>query len=100
MTAPDTGELVLPTFAILARFIESAATGDDAVRAVVARLSEREEPFHEVVVERQEGTGRWMVVARFVVVSVDAHTAVCGVSETLDGAGLEPDEVWMDRQVA
>lgn len=96
----DTTELVLPTFAVMARFREVAATQDDAVRSVVARLTEREEPFHEVVVEREEEPGTWMVVARFVVVSIDGHTAVLGVSETLQGAGLVPDEVWLDAQVA
>ncbi|MCW2498568.1 MAG: hypothetical protein JWN87_244 [Frankiales bacterium] len=100
MTSPETGELVLPTFAVLARFRESAATSDAAVRSVAARLADRDEPFQEVLVERQEGPESWMVVARFVVVSIDAQTAVLGVSETLGGAGLAPDEVWMDRQVA
>jgi hypothetical protein len=33
-------------------------------------------------------------VARFVTVSVDAHTAVVGVHETLTTEGVAPDEVW------
>jgi hypothetical protein len=100
MTAPDPGDPVLPTYAVLARFCETAPTGEEAVHAVVTRLAGHQEPFHEVVVERQEGASRWMVVARFVVVSVDGHTAVGGVSETLSQAGLDPDEVWLDAQVA
>jgi hypothetical protein len=98
--APDTHEIALPTFAVLARFCQEAADGTGAVRAVVARLTAAEEPFHEVEVERQEGEGSWMVVARFVIVSVDGHTALTGLVETLAAAGLTPDEVWLDRQVS
>lgn len=91
---------VLPTFAVLVRFREGAPTGEDAVRGLVARLSAAEEPFHEVEVERQEDEGTWMVVVRFVVVSVDEGTAVAGVHETLTSAGLRPDEAWSVGQVA
>ena len=85
---------VLPTFTVLARFAEQAATGEDAVRSVVTQLTEADEPFHEVDVERQEGAHSWMVVARFVVVSVDESAAAAGVYEALTAAGLVPDEVW------
>jgi hypothetical protein len=104
MTIPelgdDTGETVLPTFAVLARFREPAQSAEGAVRAVERRLAAADEPFQEVTVEREEGPSTWMVVARFVMVSVDAHTAVVGLSEVLDEAGLAPDEVWADQQIA
>jgi hypothetical protein len=96
----ESSDPVLPTYSVLARFCETAASGDEAIRGLVTRLSGHQEPFHEVVVERQESDTQWMVVARFVVVSIDGQTAVGGVSETLSAAGLEPDEVWLDRQVA
>jgi hypothetical protein len=101
MTQPlDTTELALPTFAVLARFRESGATAEDAVQSVVLRLTAAEEPFHEVTVERQEGPATWMVVARFVLVSVDSATAVAGLHDTLEAAALRPDEVWADRQLS
>ena len=99
-TPLDTTELVLPTYAVMARFRASGATGDQAVRQVVVALTEAEEPFHEVQVERQEEDGSWMVVVRFVLVSIDGQTAVVGLHETLVAAGLNPDEVWADRQVS
>lgn len=96
----EPAEDVLPTFAVLARFAEQAPDGETAVRQVMTRLGEAEEPFHEVRVERQEDATTWMVVARFVMVSVDAGTAVAGVSETLTDAGLRPDEVWAGPRVS
>lgn len=96
----DTTELALPTFAVLARFRETAGDGEAAVQAVTARLTAAEEPFHEVTVEREEGPQTWMVVVRFVLVSVDSSTAVAGLSETLQGAGMPPDEVWADSQLS
>ena len=93
-------EVALPTFAVLARFREEAASPEDAVRGLVARLRAADEPVHEVDVEREEGPGTWMVVARFVLVSVDAGTAVEGLSAALGDAGLEPDEVWSAGQVS
>ncbi len=98
--SPDTAEVVLPTFAVLARFRESATSGDAAVLAVQTRLTDADEPFDQVVVERQEGHTTWMIVARFVLVSVDGHTAVLGLDETLRGAVLAPDEVWVDRTLS
>ena len=91
---------VLPTFAVLARFRETATSPEEAVRGLVTRLRAADEPVHEVEVEREEGPGTWMVVARFVLVSVDAGTAVVGLTETLAAAGLEPDETWSAGQVA
>ena len=38
-------------------------------------------------------------MVRFVLVSVDGHTAVLGLDETLRAAGLSPDEVWAGNQV-
>lgn len=95
-----TSSEVLPTYTVLARFRESALTGEEAVRGLVTRLRDADEPFHEVEVEREEGPGRWLVTARFVLVSVDPGTAVAGLSETLADAGLDPDEVWSAGQVS
>lgn len=101
MTTEDTtSDLVLPTFAVLARFLQRAGTADEAVAAVAEQLRSHDEPVHEISVERQETEGEWMVVARFVLVSVDAATAVAGLSETLTAAGTPPDEVWAAQQVA
>lgn len=97
MTQPD--DVVLPTYTVLARFRQQAQDADAAVRAVVAALSAQHEPFHEVEVEREEAPGTWMVVARFVITSVDPQLAVQGVGETLSGAGLVPDEVWSTGQI-
>ena len=58
------------------------------------------EPFDDIRPERAEPDGTWMVNARFVVVSVDSHTAVAGVHDTLRRGGLAVDEVWADAQVA
>lgn len=96
----DLIETVLPTYAVLSRFREEAASREAAVRQVVGRLTEAQEPFHEVVVEREEGSSTYLVVARFVLVSVDRETAVAGLYETLTDAGLTPDEVWVDRQLS
>ena len=97
---PDGAETVLPTFVVLARFRQSAASETEAIAAVTARLRRAEEPFDDAFVERQEDDGSWMVVARFVVVSVDAHTGVAGVHDSLRDAGVAVDEVWADAQVA
>lgn len=87
-------EVALPTVPVLARF-RSVAPDE---RAAVAEVTERLQPvrgmFDEVVVERREDDGSFWVVGRFVTVSVDAHTAVLGVHETLTSAGVVADEVW------
>ena len=100
-TDDETGgvETVLPTFVVLARFRESAGNEQDAVDAVRRRLAGAAEPFDDVFVERQEDDGSWMVVARFVVVSVDSHTGVAGVHDSLRTAGFAVDEVWADARV-
>ena len=93
----DVFEVGLPTFAVLARFRVIADSYDAAAREVMARLTAAEAPFHEVNPERQEEDGSWLVLVRFVLVSVDGHTAVAGLHETLTGAAMLPDEVWVDR---
>ncbi len=93
-------ETVLPTFVVLARFRQSAASEQEAVDTVRRQLTGADEPFDDVFVERAEQDGSWMVVARFVVVSVDAHTGVAGVHDSLRDAGLAVDEVWADAQLA
>jgi hypothetical protein len=84
----------LPAFAVLARFRVSTAAGPEAIRSVRVQLVDAQVPFHEIDVEREDAPGIWMVVARFVLASVDGHTAVAGLHATLLEAGLEPDEVW------
>lgn len=99
--ADETGDdVALPTYAILARFKIMASEEREAVDLVTARLTAAEQPFHEVTVERREGDGAWMVVVRFVLVSVDGHTAVGGLDETLRAADLAPDEVWADQRLS
>lgn len=91
-TAPV--EVALPTFPVLARLRSSAPDAQAAVEDVTAQLAPAAGLYDEVVVERQEDDGSFWVVARFVTVSVDAHTAVLGVHETLSGGGVPVDEVW------
>jgi len=93
-------DVALATYAILARFRETAETEESAVEQVVDRLSSAAEPHDLVTVERREEDGSWLVVARFVTVSVDAHTAVAGVHDDLHAAGLQPDEVWAERALS
>ena len=93
-------EAVLPTFVVLARFRQEADSEEGALARVRRMLTDKGEPFDDIAPERQEDAGTWMVNARFVVVSVDSHTAVAGVHETLQGHGLAVDEVWADAQVA
>ena len=47
-----------------------------------------------MLLERREDDGSFWVVARFVTVSVDAHSAVVGVDDTLRSADVPADEVW------
>lgn len=96
----DTDELdtALPTYAVLAQLSRPAGgSGEDVVRAVEADLRAADAPYDLVTVERQDDDGTWRLRARFVVVSIDPHTAVAGVHETLVGAGVHPDEVWLDH---
>jgi hypothetical protein len=96
----DLEETVLPTYELYARFPVQAATEREAIDALVTQLTAAHEPFHEIEAEREDPAGTWLVVARFVIVSVDGHTAVLGLDETLRGAGLAPDEVWAGNQVS
>ena len=89
------GEVALPTFVVLARFAEAGETAEQAEASVRARLTAARGLFDDVGVERREDDGTWLLEVRFVVVSLDAHTAVEGVSDTLKSAGLSPDEVWV-----
>ena len=91
-------DAALPTFEVFARFCVEAPSAAEAQATVVRMLAEADDRPSDVVLERQERPGAWMVVARFVVVSIEAHTAVVGVSETL--AELLPDEVWAGDQLA
>jgi hypothetical protein len=92
-TAPV--EVALPTFPVLARMASAAPDEDAALADVSARLAPVAGLFDDVLIERREDDGSWWVVARFVTVSVDAHTAVLGVHESLSTAGVEVDEVWV-----
>lgn len=101
--APDDGtpdvdrleDVTLPTFVVLARFAEAADSAEQAEKSVRARLTAARGLFDDVLVERREDDGTWLLEVRFVVVSVEAQTAVAGVSETLTAARLSPDEVWV-----
>ena len=92
--APDE-DVNLPTFVVLARFPEAGESAEQAEASVRARLTAARGLFDDVSVERREDDGTWLFEVRFVVVSVDARTAVTGVSETLTRARLSPDEVWV-----
>ena len=96
----DSFDAVLPTFALLARFVVEGGAPGDATRHVAERLTAAELPFHEVEVERTEPDGTVLVVVRFVETSVDAQTAIAGLYETIRASGLAPDEVWLDREFA
>ena len=93
-------DTALPTYAILARFRETAPSESAALEAVTQRLTDAGERFDQVALERQDDDGTWLVVARFVTVSVDAHTAVAGIHQDLHSAGLTPDEVWAERALS
>ena len=92
----EPAEVLLPTFAVLARLRSTAPDARAAVADVTARLAPVRGLYDEVLVERQEDDGSFWVVGRFVEVSVDASTAVAGVHETLRSAGVDVDEVWTD----
>ncbi len=85
----------LPTFVVLARLAGAGESAEQAEASVRSRLTAARGLFDDVAVERREDDGTWLFEVRFVVVSIDAHTAVTGVSETLVAAGLSPDEVWV-----
>jgi hypothetical protein len=87
-------EPVLQTVPVLVRLHSAALDDRAAVADVTARLAPVRGLYDEVLVERREDDGSCWVVARFVTVSVDVHTAVVGVHETLTDAGVPVDEVW------
>ena len=87
-------EPVLQTVPVLVRLRSTAPDARAAVADATARLAPVRGLYDEVLVERQEEDGSFFVVGRFVTVSVDVHTAVVGVAETLAGAGIAVDEVW------
>lgn len=91
----EDGEVRLPTFVVLARFPAAAPTAEQAEASVRARLTAARGLYDDLRVERREDDGTWLIEVRFVVVSLDAHTAVEGVAGTLGAAGLSPDEVWV-----
>lgn len=97
---PDGLEPVLPSFEVLARFPQAADDGEAACQAVQRQLADLRGMWQDVVIERREPDGRWMVVVRFVVVSTDPHTAVVGVHDSVRETGLLPDEVWAGHQYA
>ena len=88
------GEVALRTVPVLARLRSTAPDAHAAVAEVTAQLAPAAGLFDEVLVERQEDDGSYWVLARFVTVSVDVHTAVAGVHEVLCTAGVPVDEVW------
>ncbi len=96
----DDWDAALPTFAILARFAEVADSAEEAIATLTRRLVDAGTNFDQVLLERQDDARTWFAVARIVTVSVDAHTAVAGIHDELHAAGLTPDEVWAERQVA
>jgi hypothetical protein len=96
----DAYDAALPTYALLARFQVAGGTEAEAMAAVSSRLRAADMPFDQVSLEREESDGSWMVVARFVEPSLDAHTAAAGLHETLTSAGLAPDEVWVNAALA
>jgi hypothetical protein len=89
-------EVALPTVPVLARVRSEAPNETTALAEVTRRLAPTRGLFDQVRVERREDDGSFWVVARFVTVSVDVHTAVVGVHETLQRAGVEVDEVWAE----
>ena len=95
--APDSADdvdVVLETVLVLARMRSDAPDEDAAVADVRRRLDPVRGLFDDIVVERREDDGYFWVVARFVTVSTDVHTAVVGVHETLREARITADEVW------
>lgn len=89
-------EVALPTVPVLARVRSEAPNETAALADVTRRLAPTRGLFDQVQVERREDDGSFWVVARFVTVSVDVHTAVVGVHDTLQRAGVDVDEVWAE----
>lgn len=91
----EPASVALPTFPVLARLRSTAPDEDAALADARRRLEAVSGMYDDVAVERREDDGSFWVVARFVTVSVDAHTAVLGVHESLAAAAVPVDEVWV-----
>ena len=90
------GDVVLPTFRVLARFRSQAADERSAIREVTERLEPMRGMFDEVFLERTDDDGALQVLASFVTVAVEAHEAVVAVHSTLTEAGIAVEEAWVD----
>ena len=93
------GEVVLRSFAVLARFRRASDSAEQAEQAVRDHLRTVRDLYDDTTVELREPDGRWTVDVRFVVASADAETAVAGVHATLCGQGLQPDEAWVAQHL-
>ncbi len=96
----DELDTALPTYAVLVRFLEPAVDRDAALAQVRDRLTARAEPFDDLTASLHPMDGRWVVTARFVIVSLEPHTAVAGLHAALQQDGLDFDEVWADARCA
>lgn len=94
-TTQDGAEVVLHSFAVLARFRRAADSAEQAERLVRDQLAVVSGLYDDAKVEPQEPDGRWAVDVRFVVASVDGETAVEGVHSTLREQQVPPDEAWL-----
>lgn len=95
LTESGPGEVALPTYPVLARLRSIAPDEAAALTDARQQLSPVVGMYDDVTVERREDDGSFWVVARFVTVSVDAHTAVLGVHGALSDARVPVDEVWV-----
>ena len=94
-TAADGTEVVLHSFAVMARFRRAADSAAHAEALVRDQLAVVRGLYDDARVEPQEPDGRWAVDVRFVVASVDGATAVEGVSSTLREQAVPADEAWV-----
>jgi len=94
-TSGDGTEVVLHSFAVMARFRCAASSGQQAEALVREQLQVVRGLYDDAKVEPQEPDGRWAVDVRFVVASVDGETAVAGVHDTLRQNQVPPDEAWL-----
>ena len=92
---PEIGtDVVLHSFAVVARFRRDADSAGQAEALVRRELQAVRGLYDDAKVEPREPDGRWAVDVRFVVASVDARTAVEGVSSTLREQAVPADEAW------
>lgn len=94
----DSGEVVLPTFVVLARF-RSGPDVDQALTQVRGTLEPVAGLYDNLVVERTEDDATVLVLARFVTVALEAAEAVNAVHATLQRNHITVDEAWVDRQL-